>query len=66
MHTTVDESGTIHVHPPRSQAADYIEFRADLECLVRMTVCPQVCPQDQNACNGYRITPLGLTIYGAG
>jgi len=59
MHTTIDESGNIAVHPPLSKPGDYIEFEADADCLVGMTVCPQ----DQNACNGYRITPLELVVY---
>jgi len=59
MNTTIDESGKIKVRPPLSQPGDYIEFKAEVDCLVGMTVCPQ----DQNACNGYRITPLQLTIY---
>jgi uncharacterized protein YcgI (DUF1989 family) len=61
MNTAIDDSGKIEVRPPLSKPGDSIEFKADVECLVGMTVCPQ----DQNACNGYRITPLALAIYPA-
>jgi uncharacterized protein YcgI (DUF1989 family) len=59
MHTEVGENGQIEVCPPLSKPGDYIEFEADMDCLVAMTVCPQ----DQNACNGYRITPLEATVF---
>jgi uncharacterized protein len=62
MHTTVDAAGAIEVLAPRSGPGDYIEFQAECDCLVGMTVCPQ----DQNACNGYRITPLEVSVYRPG
>lgn len=61
MNTAVADDGRIEVRAPRSKPGDYIEFAADMDCLVAMTACPQ----DQNACNGYRITPLQLEIFGA-
>jgi len=61
MNTEVGKDGSIEVRPPLSKPGDYIEFEADMDCLVAMTVCPQ----DQNACNAYRITPLQLTVYGS-
>lgn len=54
MHTQVAPDGTYTVHEPLSRVGDYIEFLAEVGCLVAMTTCPQ----DQNACNGYRIKPL--------
>lgn len=59
MHTAVGTDGRIEVLPPLSRPGDYIEFEAETDCLVAMTVCPQ----DQNACNGYRITPLQLSVF---
>jgi uncharacterized protein YcgI (DUF1989 family) len=47
------------VRAPLSKAGDYIEFHAEMDCLVAMTACPQ----DQNACNGYRITPLQVDVF---
>ncbi|HKX19130.1 MAG TPA: urea carboxylase-associated family protein [bacterium] len=61
MHTAVGEDGGIEVRPPLSTPGDYIEFAAEMDCLVAM----MACPQDQNACNGYRITPLQLEIFSA-
>ena len=59
MNTDVAETGRIEVRAPLSKPGDYVEFQADMDCLVAMTVCPQ----DQNACNGYRITPLEVTLF---
>lgn len=61
MNTVVADDGRIQVRTPLSKPGDYIEFAADMDCLVAMTACPQ----DQNACNGYRITPLQLEIFSA-
>jgi uncharacterized protein YcgI (DUF1989 family) len=63
MHTTVDPvSGAIDVHAPCSRAGDAITFQAEMDCLVAMTCCPQ----DQNACNGGRITPLQFQMLRVG
>jgi uncharacterized protein YcgI (DUF1989 family) len=61
MNAEVAEDGQIAIRPPLSKPGDYIEFQADMDCLVAMTACPQ----DQNACNGYRITPLQLDVFAA-
>ena len=61
MNTGLERDGRIDVRAPLSGPGDYVEFEGDTECLVAMTVCPQ----DQNACNGYRITPLQLTVFPA-
>ena len=61
MNTEVGETGQIEVRAPLSKPGDYIEFQADMDCLVAMTACPQ----DQNACNGYHITPLQLDVFPA-
>jgi uncharacterized protein YcgI (DUF1989 family) len=61
MNTEVAETGQIEVRAPLSKAGDYIEFQADMDCLVAMTACPQ----DQNACNGYHITPVQLDVFTA-
>lgn len=58
MHSQVDAAGAISIHPPLSRPGDHIEFEAEDDCLVALTVCPQ----DQNACNGYKITPLQVRI----
>lgn len=59
MKTDIDEvTGHIEVMESPSRAEDYIEFQALSDCIVGMTVCPQ----DLNACNGWKITPLRLTV----
>jgi uncharacterized protein YcgI (DUF1989 family) len=59
MHTTVAaDDGTIEVHAPKSRSGDAIELRAEMNCLVALTVCPQ----DQNQCNGGTITPLVVEV----
>lgn len=60
MHTQIETNGSYTVHPPLSRAGDYVEFLAEEDCLVAMTTCPQ----DQNACNAYRIKPLQVTLIG--
>jgi uncharacterized protein YcgI (DUF1989 family) len=61
MHTVVGADGRIDVRSPLSKPGDYIQFQAEADCLVAMTVCPQ----DQNACNGYHITPLRVSVFAA-
>jgi uncharacterized protein len=61
MNTEVAATGQIEVRAPLSKAGDYIEFQADMDCLVAVTACPQ----DQNACNGYHITPVQLDVFTA-
>jgi uncharacterized protein YcgI (DUF1989 family) len=47
---------SLETHEPLSRAGDYVEFRAEDDCLVALTACPQ----DQNACNGWH--PSGLKV----
>lgn len=59
MKSSIDpETGEISIHEPDSRPGDAIEFVAEEDCLVALTVCPQ----DQNACNGWTITPLKVGI----
>jgi uncharacterized protein len=59
MRTTIDpNSGAIEVLESPATAGDSIVFESATDCLVALTVCPQ----DQNACNGWKISPLQLDI----
>lgn len=59
MATSVDgQTGAITVEAAKSRSGDYIVFEALEACVVALTVCPQ----DQNECNGGRITPLKVTV----
>lgn len=40
MNIPVDEGGKILWKPATSKAGDYIEFRAEMDCIVAMSACP--------------------------
>jgi uncharacterized protein YcgI (DUF1989 family) len=61
MHTQVSSDGSYTVYAPLSTAGDYVEFLAEEDLVVAMTTCPQ----DQNACNAYRIKPLEVQVLGS-
>jgi uncharacterized protein YcgI (DUF1989 family) len=44
---------------PVSRPGDYIEFRAEMDCLVAFSVCPL----EIGACNGGKSTPMKFEIY---
>lgn len=43
---------------PLSGPGDFIELRAEADCLVALTACPQ----DQNPCNGWTITDIKVIL----
>jgi uncharacterized protein YcgI (DUF1989 family) len=58
QHTVITPDGRLETHVPRSKAGDHVELRAEDDCLVAVTACPQ----DQNPCNGWRITDIRLIL----
>ena len=52
------DDGTTRLDPPRSRAGDHVELRADMPLLLAISNCPQ----DRNACNGERLTPVVLEV----
>jgi uncharacterized protein len=48
----------LETHEPLSRAGDYVELRAEADCLVALTACPQ----DQNACNGGNPTDIRVVL----
>lgn len=48
----------LETRAPLSKAGDYIELEAAEDCLVAVTACPQ----DQNPCNGFRITDIDVIL----
>lgn len=59
MVSSIDaQTGDIAIETARSRSGDYIVLEALEPCIVATTVCPQ----DQNECNGGRITPLRVTV----
>jgi uncharacterized protein len=54
QHSEIAPDFRLYTRVPLSRAGDYVAFQAEVDCLVALTACPQ----DQNACNGYRITDI--------
>ncbi|MCC6222497.1 MAG: urea carboxylase-associated family protein [Thermoleophilia bacterium] len=54
----VDEAGTIDWLPARTKAGDFVVFRAELDCVV----CVSACPQDIVAINGPGPSPVAIEL----
>ena len=50
------------IDEPVSKAGDYVEFRAEMDCIVGLSNCPLdvLVP-----CNGYHCTPVKVEVYAA-
>jgi hypothetical protein len=59
MNVPVAPDGTMAIAEGRSRAGDYVELRAEMDALVAISNCPQT----RNPCNGFRPTPIRLTVY---
>jgi uncharacterized protein YcgI (DUF1989 family) len=60
MNVDLDSSGCFVVKPPVVKKDDYIEFRAEMDCLAAISACPS----DIAPVNNFRIKPLKVEIYG--
>ena len=58
MDVAPERDGTLVSHPASSRAGDFIEFRAELDCLVVLSSCPM----DIVPISAGGITPLDLTV----
>lgn len=58
QHTVITPDWKLETHAPRSRAGDFLELEAEADCLVALTACPQ----DQNPCNGWRITDIRVVF----
>ena len=58
MDVAPERDGTLVSHPASSQAGDFIEFRAELDCLIVVSSCPM----DIVPISAGGITPLDLTV----
>jgi len=47
---------------PVTRPGDYIVFRAEMDCIVGLSNCPQ---DALNACNGFRCTPVRVEVFDA-
>lgn len=54
--------GGFAIAPPRSKPGDHVDLRAEMDCLLVLSNCPQ----ERNPCNAYRPTPLRLVILDRG
>lgn len=59
MKTRMDESGELAIELPESNAGDFIELTAEMDCLVAVTSCPE----EYTDCNGRRSTPIALQVF---
>jgi uncharacterized protein len=59
MNCPVEAGGAWTIATPVSKAGDYIDLRAEMDCVLALSNCPQ----DLNPCNGGRLKPLRLVIY---
>lgn len=51
--------GRAEIAEPTSKPGDFIEFRAEMDLLVAISVCPQ----ELNPVNGWKSTPLRIALY---
>jgi uncharacterized protein YcgI (DUF1989 family) len=58
MNVPIEADGRVYNAEPRSRAGDLLDLRADMDCLVAISNCPQVL----NACNAYRTKPLRVMV----
>ncbi len=56
--TEITADWRLETREPLSRAGDFVEFQADADCVVALTACPQ----DQNPCNGWKITDINLVF----
>jgi uncharacterized protein YcgI (DUF1989 family) len=59
MNVVVDEDGNQEIKEATSEPGDYYDLRAEMDLLVAFSNCPQ----ELNACNGWKATALGVIIY---
>lgn len=59
MNCPVQASGAWTIATPVSKAGDYVDLRAEMDCVFALSNCPQ----DLNPCNDGALKPLQVTIY---
>jgi uncharacterized protein YcgI (DUF1989 family) len=56
--TEVTDSGDIQINTAASGPGDYIELRAEMDCIIGVSACPD----DVTPCNGGKCTRIGVEI----
>lgn len=59
MNCPVEADGSWTIAEPVSKPGDYVDLRAEMDCLVVLSNCPQ----DLNPCNAGKLKPLKMVIY---
>jgi urea carboxylase-associated protein 1 len=59
MNVPIGADASMTIAEPISRAGDYIDLRADMDCLVAISNCPQT----RNACNAGTLKPLRVVVY---
>jgi uncharacterized protein YcgI (DUF1989 family) len=58
MNLTYQRDGSMVLEEPFSKPGDYIDLRAEMDCIVAISNCPQ----DKNPCNAFNPSPLRIQI----
>lgn len=59
MNLTYEPDGSMRLQEPLSRPGDYIDLRAEMDCLIAISNCPQ----DRNPCNGFHPSPLHIRVF---
>ena len=59
MNCPVEASGAWTIATPVSKPGDYVDLRAEMDCVIALSNCPQ----DLNPCNDGELKPLQFTVY---
>jgi urea carboxylase-associated protein 1 len=59
MNCPVGEDGSYAIDYPKSRRGDFVDLKADMDCIVAVSNCPS----DNGPCNGYFPTPTKVMVY---
>ena len=59
MNVPIGPDNSMTILEPVSKAGDYIDLRAEMDCLAAISNCPQT----RNPCNAGRLKPLKVIVY---
>jgi uncharacterized protein YcgI (DUF1989 family) len=58
MNVPCAPDGTLNIEVPLSKAGDYVDLRAERDCVVAVAACPA----DLSACNGWNPTAIAVEV----
>jgi uncharacterized protein YcgI (DUF1989 family) len=58
MNTAIDDAGRMAIYPPKSNAGDHLDLRAEMDLIVAVSACAA----DVNACNGDACTRITVRV----